>query len=416
MKRWASVCIMMVSLLVCLSGAQADPNLSLQDASMRSGSWPEVYTEILKERSADIQAYQDHVLSVTSIPVCHPVALLDMTGDGIPELLFLDLVDDTEYGFKVGRFWVYTTDGSGVHCVLTLQPEIDDLLYSRYYLAENGVLTVHFSDCEMGWILQLRPDLNMHYEAENTLIEQADFSGEGPDTYFRNGKKISAKQFRSLTEEIRKGQGLEIGSLMVDDGGSGFAFTLAEALDALASGNVPQLQPDAGSGAGNTVSPTGGLPELSFFEGSFTPGEKFEVYSAPSARSWRGAKGKASVTSGSEILVAGIEEGWILILYELDSGVTRVGYIDSRKIKGSYTSGDALSFPRRQMTLAESAEMTDDPIRQKTAIGKLKKGTKVTCLAGYRGFVYVEAKVSGKTARGFIVPSSLGLGKSDSMR
>ena len=123
-----------------------------------------------------------------------------------------------------------------------------------------------------------------------------------------------------------------------------------------------------------------------------------------------------SVTSGSEILVAGIEEGWILILYELDSGVIRVGYIDSRKIKGSYTSGDALSFPRRQMTLAESAEMTDDPIRQKTAIGKLKKGTKVTCLAGYRGFVYVEAKVSGKTARGFIVPSSLGLGKSDSMR
>ncbi len=61
------------------------------------------------------------------------------------------------------------------------------------------------------------------------------------------------------------------------------------------------------------------------------------------------------------------------------------------------------------MKLVKSTVMTDDPIRQKTTISKLKKGATVTCLAEYRGWIYVEAKVSGKTARGFIAPSSLGL-------
>lgn len=67
-------------------------------------------------------------------------------------------------------------DGSRVHCALTLQPEIDDMLYSRYYLSPTGVLTIHFSDTERGWILQLRLDLSGHYIAESTLIEEADFS------------------------------------------------------------------------------------------------------------------------------------------------------------------------------------------------------------------------------------------------
>ena len=101
----------------------------------------------------------------------------------------------------------------------------------------------------------------------------------------------------------------------------------------------------------------------------------------------------------------------ILILYELGNGVIRVGYIDSAKISGQYSSGDALSFAGTEMTLTENTVMTDDPIRQAGTIGKLKKGTKVNCLAEYQGWIYVEARISGKTARGFIAPSSLGLGE-----
>ena len=402
MKRRVYCVILMVCMLLCLSIAQADPKLDSQDASVRTGSWEDVYSAILRERADDIRAYQEYVLGITSLPSCKPVDLLDLTGDGIPELLFLDLVNDTEYGFQVGRLWIYTSDGSGVHCALTLQPEIDDMLYSRVYLAKNGLLTIHFNDTEMYWIMRFRPDIKANYTAETTLIEQADFSGEGPDSYFRDGKKISREKYRSLTAQIQADEGVLIGSFMVDDGGSGFTYTLDEALDALSIGKIRETLENAENG-----SLSGELPELSFSKGSFTGGQKFEVYSAPSNRSWRGANGKAAITSGSEIFVGGMADGWILILYELDNGVIRVGYINSDKIKGQYTSGEALSFPKIQRTLIESTEMTDDPIRQKTTIGKLKKGTVVTCLARFRGWIYVEAKVSGKTARGFIASDSL---------
>ena len=234
MKKRMTGLMLTVLLLLCLGGTRADPALTIQDSAVRTGSWQEVYAGILAERSAEIQAYQEYVPAITDIPVCRPVGLQDLTGDGLPELFFLDLVDDTEYGFKVGRFQVYTPDSGGVRCVLTLQPEIDDLLYSTYYLAESGLLTVHFSDCEMGWIMQFRQDPEGTYAAETTLIEQEDFSGEGPDMYFRNGSEISLKQYQSLAALIRAEQGALIGSLMVDDGGCGFTCTLAEALEALA--------------------------------------------------------------------------------------------------------------------------------------------------------------------------------------
>ena len=407
-------CCCLILVIFLLTGsfcACADPDLTLQDTSLHTGFWADEYSQILTDRSAGIRNYQDYVTGITSCPVCRAVGIMDLTGDSIPELLFWDLVHETEYGFDIGRLWIYTADGKNVHCALTIQPEIDDMLYSRYYLAENSLLTVYLSDTEMGWILQFRPDPNGYYAAETTLTEQADFSGEGPDSYFRNGKKISLKKFKSLTAQIQAGQGSLIGSLQVDEGGYGFTHTLTEALDVLSSEEYLSTQwPEAGMLSKQSPDPADGrFPELSFFPGTFREGQKFAVYSAPTTRSWRGADGKAAVTSGSEILTAGTEGDWILIFYELNSGVARVGYIDSRKINGQYASVGKLSFSRTPMILVSGTAMTDDPIRQKSTIGKLKKGTEVTCLARYQGWIYVEAKVSGKTARGFIAPSSLGL-------
>ena len=110
-----------------------------------------------------------------------------------------------------------------------------------------------------------------------------------------------------------------------------------------------------------------------------------------------------------KLFVAGVVDDWILVMYELSSGVTRVGYINPAKIKGAFTAGSVLPLSEEKMKLVQSTVLTDDPIRRKTSMGKLKKGASVTCLAQYRGWVYVEAKVSGQTARGFISPESLGL-------
>lgn len=399
MKKWCSGILALMILLLCAGCAGADPDLTLQDASVRPEPWAEAYTQILEERSEGIRAYRDYVADVTYLTDCRPVGLTDLTGDGIPELLFLDLLQDTEYGFKVGRLWIYTRDGTGVRCMLSLQPEIDDLLYSSVYLGDKGLLTLYFSDCEMGWKIRLQPGRNGAYTAKTILAEQEDFSGEGPDTYYLNGKKISAKKYQSEARKIQAAQGAMIGSLLVDDGGTGFTLTLEEALEKLASGEISKAP------EGN---PAGGqFPELVFSRGTFTPGQTFAVYSAPSTRSWRGAGGKAAITSGSEIFTAGVTDGWILVLYELGNGLNRVGYINTKTIKGEYAAGGTLSLARTEMVLAADTEMTDDPVHQATVIGRLKKGSRVLVLAEYQGWIYAEAKVSGKTARGFISPAGL---------
>ncbi len=396
-------------LLLCAQGAGADPDLTLQDTSVRPGPWTQAYRQILQERSGRIRAYRDYVAEVADLTDCRPVELRDLTGDGTPELLFLELEEETEYGFRVGRLWIYTGDGGDVRCMLTLQPEIDDLLYSGFYLGKNGQLTLYFNDGEMGWKVQLRPDRTGVYEVRTVLTEQEDFSGEGPDSYYQNGKKISRKAYESAVRQMKAAQGVRIGSLDAENGDKGFTLTEEEALRELSAAGGTGSTKNAGESGGTAKgSPSDGqLPALVFTRGTFTPGEKFAVYSAPSTRSWRGAKGKAAITSGSEIFTAGMTDGWILIRYELESGLNRVGYINADKIRGDYSDVGALTLARTERTLAAAAEITDDPVHGATVIGKLKKGTKVICLAEYEGWIYAEAKVSGKTARGFIPPSCL---------
>ena len=241
MKKRLSGIFAVMMLILCAGGAGADPDWTLQDASVRPEPWAEAYTQILEERSEGIRAYRDYVAEVTSLSECRPVGLEDLTGDGIPELIFLDLLEDTEYGFKVGRLWIYTRDKTGVHCMLSLQPEIDDLLYSDVYLGEKGLLTVCFNDCEMGWKVQFQLGKKGVYKAKTILYEQEDFSGEGPDSYYQNGKKISAKAYRSAVKKIQAAQGERIGSLQVDDGGTGFTLTLEEAVEELAYAAVPEV-------------------------------------------------------------------------------------------------------------------------------------------------------------------------------
>ncbi len=411
LKRKMIGILLMVLLLLTVQTAYADPNLTLQDTAVRPGSWQDNYAQILQEHASEIQAYEQYVISVTYRKECHPAELMDLTGDGIPELIFIDLITETEYGFNVGRLWIYTADETGAHCALSLQPEIDDLLYSVLYLGADGALTLHLNDVEQTWTLRLRKDQTAHYVAETVLTAQEDFSGEGPDQYFLNGKEVTRKKYQAELNAVQADQGNAICNLNVDDDGCGFARTLEEVRQELSSSGVSQAVisgKENGEGKQDSQAETR-LPELTFTLGQFIPGQKFPVFSAPSDRSWRGAKGKAAITSGSEIYVAGSVGNWILIFYELDSGVNRVGYIDGTKISGDHTSGAPLSFAETPMTLVRTAEMTDDPVRQKSMIGKLKKGTVVSCLAEYQGWIYVEAKVSGKTARGFLRPADLGL-------
>ena len=91
MKKRCCCLMLIIFLLTGWTLACADPDLTLQDTSLRSGAWVEEYAQILTERSAGIQAYENYVAEVTYSSVCRPVGLTDLTGNGIPELMFLEL-------------------------------------------------------------------------------------------------------------------------------------------------------------------------------------------------------------------------------------------------------------------------------------------------------------------------------------
>lgn len=143
--------------------------------------------------------------------------------------------------------------------------------------------------------------------------------------------------------------------------------------------------------------------------------QSLPVYSAPTKDSWRGANGKASVSTNGAIYAAGWESGWLLVMYETNNGSVRVGYVDSSSIRGGVPFDLNLDFSYDAATVLEKCTLTDDPARTGSAITTLKAGTQVTWLTRFynnSAWDYVEVNVGGQTARGFIRAGSLDISRS----
>lgn len=141
-------------------------------------------------------------------------------------------------------------------------------------------------------------------------------------------------------------------------------------------------------------------------------GQKLAVYSAPDDDSWRGASGKASVSTNGAIYAAGWDGNWLLIMYETNDGSVRVGYVNGSKVRGGVPVETSLHFDHDPATVVSACTLTDDPARTGTAIARLSAGTQVTYLTRFyndTAWDYVEAHVDGKTARGFIRAGSLSI-------
>lgn len=158
---------------------------------------------------------------------------------------------------------------------------------------------------------------------------------------------------------------------------------------------------------------TGSIDVLSGFTyTSLRSGQRLSVYSAPSAESWRGANGKAVLSTNGAVYVAGWENGWLLVMYETNNGSVRVGYIDGGKLKGS-PQAPYLNFAYTQARVARATTLTDDPVRAYTGIRQLAAGETVTYLSDYlnrNSWAYVETVVNGQTVRGFIPADALDVG------
>lgn len=142
---------------------------------------------------------------------------------------------------------------------------------------------------------------------------------------------------------------------------------------------------------------------------SLKAGQKLAVYAAPGSGSYRGANGKALVSTNGTVYVAGWESGWLLVMYETNKGAVRVGYVDGNALKGS-VSAPNLRFAYESVTLLSEASLTDDPATQFTEIARLRAGDPVTYLTTFQNrysWAYIETTVGGQRVRGFIPSDAL---------
>lgn len=138
--------------------------------------------------------------------------------------------------------------------------------------------------------------------------------------------------------------------------------------------------------------------------------QRLEVYSAPSKTSWRGANGKALLSTNGAVYAAGWESGWLLVMYETNKGSVRVGYVDSTAIRGGVPIDVNLNFSYADAKVLTECALTDDPARTNTTISMLRAGTQVTWLTrfyNHAAWDYVQTTVGGQTVRGFVPAGSL---------
>ena len=141
-------------------------------------------------------------------------------------------------------------------------------------------------------------------------------------------------------------------------------------------------------------------------------GQTLPVYSAPTTASWRGANGRASISTNGRVYAYGQENNWLMVMYETNASANavRVGWIDLSKVKGNAALPGAVSFGNIPMQLTMTVNVTDDPIAE-TAMTTLPAGTQVTWLSTFYSSThmwdYIEFSLNGQRARGFVMSGIL---------
>ncbi len=106
----------------------------------------------------------------------------------------------------------------------------------------------------------------------------------------------------------------------------------------------------------------------------------YEVYSGPGESYLRGGNGKALVSTGGEIHVYGVENGWALIRYDISGSRQRYGYIPAITLPHMYADSKRIKLVNFE-ALAEDAVIlrntyiTDDPHGSKEQLCKVQAGT-----------------------------------------
>ena len=258
--------IMVLALCLLLSAAAGAEtyvaqNGTIPDQMIYPGDWRTAYSQILYNHMGTIRAYESRTMNFYendreyNIP-CKPVQLQDLTGDAIPELLFLETASTAE-GETRGDLYIYSANGSTAKCVLYVPgitfPDYDEvgLGFSIYLSRNNGnTLVIEHYEYETPWTLQFFLGSSGRYELLNWMKVEWDASGEGEDRYYQNGWLISADAYNTALTGLQNGKYAVVSEYRkADSSAYGLDITWQNAVDSL--GGSSSLNTDDTVDTGN---------------------------------------------------------------------------------------------------------------------------------------------------------------------
>ena len=281
-RKQAALVLAMILMAVCC-GATGETYVEsggrIPDSGTYAGGWEQAYTQILNNHAAAIGQYESRTIDFYNgkervSSQCRPVALMDLTADGIPELLFLEAAS----GGRRGDFYLYSSDGSGAACRLYVpgitRLDYDDMLGFRVFCSAEGgdTLVIEHFEYEWPWMLQFARNALNQYTLLNYLHAEYDASGEGNDRCTWNGRPVSYEEYDRMWQAIENGRTRTISNYFSGNQSSyGFDYTLSEALKTLRGGA-------SDSGRTGTPAETQGNASADITKGAPVSGAAREVY------------------------------------------------------------------------------------------------------------------------------------------
>ncbi len=134
-------------------------------------------------------------------------------------------------------------------------------------------------------------------------------------------------------------------------------------------------------------------------------GEKLPVYSAPYEDAWRGANGKAAVSTAEpfELLAWNLQHTWLMVEYTTSAPERRIGWIRADTDRLSIDA-EMNPFSRCLLRTIKSTRLTDDPRGRQRQIASLNAGE--TLIGLWRitdsPWIYAETTIDGKTVWAFV--------------
>lgn len=154
-------------------------------------------------------------------------------------------------------------------------------------------------------------------------------------------------------------------------------------------------------------------PLAGFREFTFKPNQSLKVYDGPGTQYRRGANGKAAASTNGRVYAAGWEDGWLMVMYQLNRGGIRVGFASPDDFTDK-VNVPFLVFDRYETVTLKQAKLTEDPLMTLNTIGLLPEGSRLTWLTRYYtdggAWDYVETTLGGRLCRGFLPYGIVDLG------